>query len=191
MESLKRKILSEGTAIGSDVVKVDAFLNHKLDVRFLEEIGKEFHRLFKSCNITMILTAESSGIAVALAVSKFFGYVPVVFAKKAKPSTMIDEYYAAKAKSFTKGTESTFIVSKEFIQPGDTVLIIDDFMAHGEAAAALCDLVEQGGGVVCGVGAVIEKRYQGGSARLINLGYDVKSLACIEEIYDGKIVFSD
>ncbi len=191
MDSLKEKILEEGTAIGSDIVKVDRFLNHKLDVRFLEAIGKEFHNLFKSCNVTLILTAESGGIAVAAATSKFFGYVPVIFAKKAKPSTMTDGYYAAEAKSFTKGTRSTFIVSKEFIHAGDNVLIIDDFMAHGEAATALCELVSQAGGKVCGIGAVIEKRYQGGYAKLTGAGYRVESLACIEKIVDGEIIFID
>lgn len=191
MEALKEKIFREGTAIGSDIVKVDGFLNHKLDVRFLEDIGREFHRVFKSCNVTLILTAESSGIAVATATSKFFGYVPVIFAKKMKPNTLEDEYHKATAKSFTKGTQSTLIVSKGFMQPGDTVLIIDDFMAHGEAASALCNLVEQAGGAVCGIGAVIDKRYQGGYDKLKDAGYNVHSLAAIDRIEDGKIIFTD
>lgn len=189
MEELKRKILEEGVAIGTQIVKVDNFLNHNLDVRFLEKLGKEFKNRFKNDKINKILTVEASGIAVACMAAPYFGYPPVVFAKKAIPSTMTEGFYEAEAKSFTKGTISVFKVSKKFLNNDDKVLIIDDFMAHGEAAMALANLVRQAGGEVVGVGAVIEKGFQGGSEKLRQAGYRVESLAVIEKIENGVITF--
>ena len=176
MKELKEKILTEGVAIGTQIVKVDNFLNHKLDVAFLDRVGKEFHRRFADCEINKILTVEASGIAVACMAAGHFGYPPVVYAKKAVPSTMTEGFYEAEARSFTKGTVSMFRVSEKFLGPEDKILIIDDFMAHGEASHALTQLVKQAGGSVVGIGAVIDKSFQGGSAKLREEGYRVESL---------------
>ncbi len=189
MEELKRKILDEGVAIGTEIVKVDHFLNHMLDVRFLERIGQEFKNRFADSEIDKILTVEASGIAVACFTAPYFGYPPVVFAKKAKPNTMSEGFYEADARSFTKGTVSKFRVAGDLLSPGERVLIIDDFMAHGEASAALTEIVRQAGGTVAGIGAVIEKGFQGGSRKLRDMGYRVESLAVIREISDGNIIF--
>ena len=189
MEELKNKILNEGVAIGTQIVKVDNFLNHKLDVEFLGRLGKEFKNRFKNCEINKILTVEASGIAVACMTAPYFGYPPVVFAKKAVPSTMTEGFYEAEAKSFTKGTVSVFKVSKKFIDESDNVLIIDDFRAHGEASMALVNIVRQAGASVAGVGAVIEKGFQGGGDKIRSAGYCVESLAVIEKIEDGVITF--
>ncbi len=189
MKELKDKILKEGVAIGTEIVKVDHFLNHRLDVKFLEAVGKEFKARFADCEINKILTVEASGIAVACLAAPYFDYAPVVFAKKAAPSTMTEGFYVAEAKSFTKGTVSLLRVSERFLEEGDKVLIIDDFLAHGQASLALADLVKQAGGEVVGVGAVIEKGFQGGSQRLRDKGYRVESLAVIKEIDDGRIIF--
>ena len=189
MEELKNKILSEGVAIGTQIVKVDNFLNHKLDVKFLDRIGREFKNRFKGCEVNKILTVEASGIAVACLTAPYFDYPPVVFAKKAVPSTMTEGFYEAEAKSFTKGTVSVFKVSKKFIDENDRVLIIDDFMAHGEASMALVNIVRQAGAKVVGVGAVIEKGFQGGGDKIRAEGYKVESLAVIDKIEDGTITF--
>ncbi|MBR0457003.1 MAG: xanthine phosphoribosyltransferase [Firmicutes bacterium] len=189
MESLKEKILTEGEAIGTEIVKVDGFLNHQIDVKFLEEIGEEFKRRFDDIEVDKILTVEASGIAIACMAAPLFGYPPVVFAKKAAPSTMNEGFYEAEAKSFTKGTISKLKVAKKFLKEGDKVLIIDDFMASGEAAAALAQIATEAGAEVVGVGAVIEKGFQGGSERLRSMGYRVESLAVIEKIEDGVLTF--
>lgn len=191
MKSLQDKILNEGCAIGSEIVKVDGFVNHQLDVRFLEEIGEEFGRRFADVKVDRILTVEASGIAIAVAAAPHFGYPPVVFAKKAAPNTMTEGFYEAEARSFTKGTVSRLRVSEKFLQPGENVLILDDFLAYGEASMALADLVRRAGGTVVGVGAVIEKGFQGGAEKLRAKGYRVESLAVIEKIEDGVITFEE
>ena len=190
MEELKEKILMEGVVIGTQIVKVDNFLNHKLDVEFLERVGEEFHRRFADCEINKILTVEASGIAVACMAARHFGYPPVVYAKKAVPSTMTEGFYEAEARSITKGTISVFRVYEKFQGTQDKILIIDDFMAHGEASHALTQLVRQAGGEVAGIGAVIDKSFQGGSARLREEGYRVESLAVIDKIEAGVITFA-
>lgn len=191
MIELKEKILKEGTAIGTEIVKVDHFLNHRLDVAFLERIGQEFKKRFESCEVTKLLTVEASGIAVACLAAKYFDYVPVVFAKKAQPSTMTEGFYEAEAHSFTKGTVSKFRVSEKFLEKDDKVLIIDDFLAHGEASLALADIVRQAGAEVVGIGVVIEKGFQGGSDKLRAHGHTVESLAVIDKIDNGKIYFKE
>lgn len=190
MKELKEKILQEGTALGTEIVKVDNFLNHRLDVAFLQKLGRAFQERFTGCAVDKILTVEASGIAVACMTAPCFGYPPVIFAKKAVPSTMTEEVYQAEARSFTKGTASLFTVSRKFLEKGDRVLIIDDFLAHGEASLALADIVRQAGGTVVGIGAVIEKGFQGGSGKLRDRGYRVESLAVIEKIVDGHIYFA-
>ena len=189
MEDLKKKILEEGTAVGKDIVKVDNFLNHQIDARFLEKIGREFASRFSGVKVDRILTVEASGIAVAVGTAPFIGYPPVVFAKKAAPNTMTEGFLEAKAKSFTKGTVSRMIVSEKYINKGENVLILDDFLAFGEASLALAELVTKAGATVAGIGAVIEKSFQGGSAKLREKGYRVESLAVITRIEDGVITF--
>ena len=190
MEALKRKILAEGQAIGDEIVKVDSFLNHQIDAEFMYDMGAEFKRRFEGEAITKILTIEASGIAIAVCTAKFFGYPPVIFAKKDAPDHSDMDIYSASAKSFTKNITSHVRIAKKFLSCEDRVLIIDDFLAHGESALALCDLVRQAGGTVAGVGAVIEMEFNGGSARLAGSGYRVESLAVIERIEDGRIVFN-
>ena len=190
MEELKKKILEEGVAIGTQIVKVDNFLNHKLDIKFLDRIGFEFRRRFDGVDINKILTVEASGLAVACMTAPHFGYPPVVFAKKSVPSTMTEGFYKAEAKSFTKGTVSEFRVSESFLNESDKVLIIDDFMAHGEASMALLNIAKQAGAEVAGVGAVIEKGFQGGSSKIREAGCRVESLVVIEKIENGNITFA-
>ncbi len=189
MESLKEKILTEGDAIGTEIVKVDGFLNHQIDVKFLEEISEEFRRRFDGVEVDKILTVEASGIAIACMCAPLFGYPPVVFAKKAAPSTMNEGFYEAEAKSFTKGTVSKLKVAEKFVNEGERILIIDDFMASGEASAALAKIVEEAGAEIVGIGTVIEKGFQGGSDRLRAMGYRVESLVVIDKIEDGVITF--
>ena len=191
MDLLKRRIIEDGTDLGTEVVKVDSFLNHQLDIGLFMAIGKEIHRRFGHLGINKILTIESSGIGIAAITAMYFDLVPVVFAKKTQPNTMSDEFYGAAVKSFTKGTVSIARVAKQYLKETDRVLIIDDFLAHGEAAMGLCSLVEQAGGQVCGIAAVIEKEFQGGSAKLREAGYHVDSLAVITKIENGHITFKD
>lgn len=191
MEELKDKILREAIVIGNDTVKVDGFLNHMLDVGFLERVGEAIAERFSGCRIDKVLTVESSGIAVACMTSRKLGYPPVVFAKKTLPSTMSRGFFESEARSFTKGTISVVRVSRDFISPGENILIVDDFLAHGEAASALADIVSQAGAHTAGVGIVIEKRFQGGSEKLRELGLKVESLAMIDEIREGRIIFGE
>lgn len=189
MKSLEEKILREGSAIGTEIVKVDGFLNHQIDVRFMDEIGSEIAHLFANSGANTILTVEASGIAIACAASRAMGYVPVVFAKKAAPNTMTEGFYGAEARSFTKGTVSMLRVAKKYIKPGDKVLIVDDFLATGEAALAMAEIVKAAGAETVGFTAAIEKKWQGGGDKLRELGIEVKSLAVIAAIDDGKITF--
>lgn len=191
MELLKQRIIKDGIELGTEIVKVDSFLNHQLDIGLFMALGKEIHRRFGGFGVNKILTIESSGIGIAAIASMYFDLVPVVFAKKAQPNTMTEEFYGAPVKSFTKGTVSIARVAKKFLCPEDRVLILDDFLAHGEAAAGLCSLVAQAGGTVCGISAVIEKEFQGGSAKLRQAGYYVDSLSVITKIENGKIYFKD
>ncbi|MBR0597497.1 xanthine phosphoribosyltransferase [Sinanaerobacter chloroacetimidivorans] len=189
MKALKDRIEADGVAIGTEIVKVDSFLNHQIDVALVDEIGKEFERRFHGQGVTKILTVEASGIAIACMAAKYFGNVPVVFAKKATPNTMTEDFYGAEVKSFTKGITSIVKVSKKYISQEDRILILDDFLAHGEAAIGMAELVKQAGAELVGIGAVIEKRFQGGSHRLKEKGYHVESLAIIDSIKEGKINF--
>ena len=191
MKILKDRILKDGKAIGDDILKVDSFLNHQLDVELLDEIGKEFAERFSGCGINKILTVESSGIAIACSVSRAMGYLPVVFAKKTTPSTMTDGFYSAPVRSFTKGTVSDVRVSEQYIGSNDRILIIDDFLASGEAGMGLLEICRRSGAECIGLGAVIEKYYQGGSERLRKEGIRVESLAVISSIHDGNIVFKE
>lgn len=189
MKLLEDRIITDGTAVGTEIIKVDSFLNHQVDVALIRELGKEFARLFADQNPTKILTVETSGIPIAYAAAEACGDLPVVFAKKAAPNTMVEGFYAAPVKSFTKGTLSTIRVAKQYINPEDRILIIDDFLATGEASIGLVDLVKQGGAKCVGIGVAIEKEWQGGAKRLEDLGYRVESLAILRSIEDGQIRF--
>lgn len=189
MKALKDRIIADGVVIGTEIVKVDSFLNHQIDVALLDEVGQEFMKKFHGCGVTKILTVEASGIAIACMAARHFGNIPVVFAKKASPSTMTEEFYGSEVKSFTKGTTSVIRVSKKYLKQEDKILILDDFLAHGEAALGLSELVGQAGAILVGIGAVIEKQFQGGGLRLRDRGFHVESLAIIESIQDGKINF--
>lgn len=190
MQALKDKILRDGLALGTEIVKVDSFLNHQIDIGFLLTLGAEFKRRFADVNPTKILTMESSGIACAVSAAIGFGNVPVIFAKKTAPNTLVEDFYSAEVMSFTRGRISQAVVAKKFLGPADTILIIDDFLAHGEAACGLCSIVEQSGACLAGVGAVIEKRFQGGGDKVRARGYRLESLAVIEKIENGQIFFA-
>lgn len=188
MKLLEDKIANEGVSIGTDILKVDMFLNHQLDVSLLEEMGKEFYRLFKDCGATKIVTIESSGIAIAVFAAKYFN-LPALFAKKANHKNVGNEVYSAKCYSFTHGKEYTMNVSKKYLNSSDKVLIIDDFMAGGNACNALIDIINQAGAEVAGIGIAIEKGFQPGGKALREKGYKVRSLAIIDSMNDGNISF--
>ena len=188
MELLKQRIVEQGKAIGTDIVKVDMFLNHQIDVDLLCEIGKEFRRRFDSSDITKIVTIEASGIGIACIAAQYFS-VPVVFAKKGANRNVGDNIYKADVYSFTKGITTTIGISKDYISSDDHILIIDDFMANGKAAHGLINIINQAGASVEGIGIVIEKGFQPGGDALRSLGYRVESLAIIKAIDDGKVIF--
>ena len=189
MEALVQRIIRDGKCLGEDILKVDSFLNHQIDVALVKAIGEEFARIFAGQDISKILTIEASGIPIAFATSEAMGNVPLVFAKKTAPSTMTDGFYTAEVKSFTKGTVSHVVVSKRYLSPKDRVLLIDDFLAHGEAARGLLEICIKAGAECVGLGAVIEKKYQGGAERLRAKGLRVESLAVITSLKDGQIEF--
>ena len=166
MEELKQRILKDGKVKEGNVLKVDSFLNHQMDIRLLDEIGKEFRRRFAGEKINKILTIEASGIGIAVAAAPHFDYAPVVFAKKSKSKNLDGELYTAQVSSFTRGTTFDVQVSKKYLQPGDRVLIIDDFLAKGQALLGLLDIVAQSGAEAVGCGIVIEKGFQEGGKML-------------------------
>lgn len=188
MELLRRKIENEGIVLSDGVLKVDSFLNHQIDPELMKEIGLEFAERFKNEGITKIVTIESSGIPPAVMAALELG-VKVIFARKKKSLTLTDNLLVSTVYSFTKQEENTISVSHQFLDKTDNVLIIDDFLANGEAAKGLIDIVKQSGASVIGVGIVIEKSFQKGAAELKELGYRVESLAKIASLVDGKVNF--
>lgn len=188
MKLLEDKIQNEGIAIGTDILKVDMFLNHQMDVELLDEMGKEFKRLFENCGATKVVTIESSGIAIAVFAAKYLG-LPALFAKKSKHKNVGDDVYSANSYSFTHGREYTMIVSRKYLNKGDKVLVIDDFLAGGNACNALIDIIDQAGAEIVGIGIAIEKGFQPGGQALREKGYNLRSLAIIDEMKDGKITF--
>lgn len=181
MKLLEDRILKDGHIGADNVLKVDSFLNHQVDVNFVCELGKEFYRLFKDENITKILTIEASGIGIACLAAQYFG-VPVVFAKKTKTINIYSDTYNATVHSYTHKRDYDIVVSKEFLSKGDNVLIIDDFLAKGSALTALLMLIEKAGAKTAGAGIVIEKAYQGGGNLVRDMGVRVESLAKIKSI---------
>ena len=192
MDLLKEKIVKEGQVYPGNILKVDCFLNHQIDCTFLREVGKEFHRLFKDEGVNKILTIEASGIAIGTVVAQEFE-CPLVFAKKNKTKNIAGNVYSSSVESFTHSITYNIIVSEKFLNPGDKVLIVDDFLAVGNALKGLIDLVKQSGAELAGCGTVIEKGYQHGGDALREAGIRVESLAIIESMNDetGEIVFRD
>ena len=189
MKALEERILADGKLrCGTDVLKVDSFLNHQVDPRLLAEMGREIARIYNGEGITKILTIESSGIAIA-AFAAMEMDVPFIFAKKHNARNFDDNVYSAQVYSFTKMVTYTIKVSKDYILPGDKVLIVDDFLANGKALEGLISITESAGAKVVGCAIAIEKAYQPGGARIRSLGYRVESLASIKKIEDGKIIF--
>ncbi|MBO7703321.1 MAG: xanthine phosphoribosyltransferase [Solobacterium sp.] len=191
MKQLEEKILREGKVLRGEILKVDSFLNHQVDVAFAKEIGEEFFRLFQDKGVTKILTAEASGIIFGYTAAQAFGNLPLVFAKKKGAGNMSADQYTAKCYSYTRRNDYTLSVAKEYLSSADTVLIIDDFLANGAALSALVDIVRQSGASIAGCGVVIEKRFQHGRDRVEARGIKVISLACIERMEENGIVFAE
>jgi len=191
MELLKQRIRTDGVVKGTEVLKVDSFLNHQMDVALFVEMGKEFKRRFAGCDVNKILTIEASGIGVACVTAQFFD-CPVVFAKKSKSSNLADDLYVTQVESFTHGNVNNVIVSKQYLGPEDKVLIIDDFLANGAALDGLMDLVAQAGAQLVGAGIVIEKAFQPGGDRIRAKGIKVESLARVKAMDEKTgIEFAD
>ena len=190
MQALKDKILAEGQVRPGHILKVDSFLNHQMDIAFINEIGKEFKRLFSDRPVTKILTIEASGIGIACITAQYFD-VPVVFAKKAQSLNLDGSLYTTKVKSYTHNREYDVILSKKFLNADDHVLIIDDFLANGCAVNGLIDIIECAGATLEGVGIVIEKGFQDGGKELRARGVDVKSLAIVKSMSDDAVEFED
>lgn len=181
MELLKQRILKDGIVKGTDVLKVDSFLNHQMDVALFGEIGKEFQHRFAGCGVNKILTIEASGIGIACITAQFFN-CPVIFAKKSQTKNIAGEVYTTKVESFTHGRVYDVIVAKQFLGPEDRVLIIDDFLANGAALEGLIDLVGQAGAQLVGAGIVVEKAFQPGGDRIRAKGVRVESLARVKSM---------
>ncbi|WP_152399356.1 xanthine phosphoribosyltransferase [Paenibacillus cellulositrophicus] len=190
MQLLKQKVLDEGIVLSNQVLKVDSFLNHQMDPVLMKEVGREFTRRFAGEELNRVLTIESSGIAPGIMTALELE-VPMIFARKQKSLTLRDDIFVEKVYSFTKQETNEITVAKKFIQPGDRVLIIDDFLANGEAAFGLARIVEQAGATVAGIGIVIEKAFQPGGRLLKEAGYRVESLVRVAALDDGKVTFAD
>jgi xanthine phosphoribosyltransferase len=188
MNLLKNKIEDEGVVLSGTVLKVDSFLNHQVDPELMMEIGKEFARRFKDLGITKVLTIESSGIAPGVMAALQLN-VPLVFARKRKSLTLSEGVITSKVYSYTKQEENTISISSKYIGENDRVLLVDDFLANGQAALGLIDLVKQAGANVAGIGIVIEKSFQHGGKLVRETGYRVESLAEIQSLENGKVTF--
>ena len=192
MNFLEERIAKDGIVKEGNVLKVDSFLNHQMDIRLFDEMGAEFKRRFADANINKILTIEASGIGIACIVARHFD-VPVVFAKKSKSINIDGDMYVAEVESFTHKCKNQVIVSKKFLGSDDHVLIIDDFLANGWALQGLISIVQEAGGTVEGIGIAVEKGFQNGGRIIRNLGYHLESLAIVDSMdtSTGKIVFHE
>lgn len=190
MKLLEERILKDGNVLGEKILKVDSFLTHQVDFKLMKEIGQTFADHFKDAGITKVVTIEASGIAPALYVAESLD-VPMIFAKKAKNITMNEGILTAEVYSFTKQVTSTVSIAGKFLDPADKVLIIDDFLANGQAAKGLIQIIEQAGAKVEAIGIVIEKTFQDGRGLLENLGYPVVSLARLDRFENGQVVFKE
>lgn len=190
MKLLEERIKKDGIVKPGNVLKVDNFLNHQMDIALFNEMGKEFKRLFADCNINKILTIEASGIGIACIVAQYFD-VPVVFAKKAKSINIDGDVYSTKIQSFTHQRVYDVIVSKKYLNPEDHILIIDDFLANGCALEGLIDLVQSAGATVEGIGIAIEKGFQQGGKLIRDRGIRLESLAIVDSMEGGELVFRE
>jgi xanthine phosphoribosyltransferase len=190
VKQLKERILAEGQVLGGGILKVDSFVNHQVDPLLMDACGKEFARRFASLGATKVLTAEISGIAPALTTAIHLG-LPVVYARKTKPITMPDQVYLTLAPSHTKGRMVELIISPEYLAKGEKVLIIDDFLASGATILGLARLAEASGSHIVGIGALIEKGFEGGREALKSLAVPIESLACITSLDNDTITFGD
>lgn len=188
MNVLQERIKKEGKVLPGNIIKVDGFLNHRVDVKLMREMAKEFGRLFDLTGITAVLTVEASGIALATICAGEFG-VPMIFAKKAKSDNIEGGLYKSEIFSYTYKKKVTLLMSKQWLGPNDKVLIIDDFLANGEALHGLVDIIEQAGAQLIGMGVAVEKGFQPGGARLRSEGVNLHSLAIIEKADENGIVF--
>ena len=190
MELLEQRIRQDGKVKGDSILKVDSFLNHQMDIELFSQMGQEFFRLFGDCGVNKILTIEASGIGMACVTAQYF-HCPVVFAKKSMSSNISDHVYSAPVKSFTHGNQYNAIVSKEYLHPEDRILVIDDFLAMGEALRGLFSLVQQSGATLIGAGIAVEKAFQPGGAQLRSEGYRIESLARVAAMSEeGGVVFA-
>lgn len=190
MQLLKDRIIKDGKILPGDIIKVDNFLNHQIDVAFMQELAKEFCRVFADCNITKVLTVEASGIALA-SITALLLNVPMIFAKKAKSDNIEGGLYQSEIFSYTYKKAVTLLVNKRYLGPEDNVLIIDDFLANGEALRGLVEIINQSGAKLEGIGIAIEKGFQPGGTRLRERGINLHSLAIIEKTEGNKIIFRD
>ncbi len=190
MRLLEERILTDGQVFPGNILKVDCFLNHQIDVKLLNKMGEEILRLYKDCGVNKILTIEASGIGIACIAAQFFN-CPVLFAKKTKTKNIAAAVYKTQVRSFTHGMEYDVIVSKDFIGENDKVLIIDDFLAEGNALLGLIDLCKQAGAEIAGCAIAIEKGFQQGRERVEKKGVRVESLAIIESMTDGSVAFKN
>ena len=190
MQELKDRIVKEGRVLPGNIIKVDGFLNHRIDTELMTHIADEFGRYFNMDEVTVILTAEASGIALSAIVAQRF-HKPMLFAKKAKSDNIEGGLYQSDIFSYTYKKKVTLLVAKDWLTANDKVLIIDDFMANGEAMRGLCDIVSAAGATLVGIGCAVEKGFQGGGDRLRAAGINLKSLAIIESAEPGRIVFRD
>ena len=188
MKLLEERILKDGVALDEDVLKVDQFLHHQMDVELFNEMGKEWYRLFGGDRVNKILTIEASGIGMACIAAQYF-HCPVVFAKKSKTRNLSGDVYATEVTSFTHGNTNLVIVSKQYLNPEDRVLLIDDFLANGAALEGLMDLVRQAGATLVGAGIAVEKAFQPGGDRIRAKGVRVESLARVKEMHAGELTF--
>ena len=189
MKNLEQRIIEDGVVINNDILKVDSFINHQIDVALVRDIAKEITKEFASFGVNKILTIETSGIAFAYAVAEEMGNLPLVFAKKSKSAIVGNDVYTAEVKSFTRNIVSKITVANKYLKPSDTVLIVDDFLAEGNASIGLIDLCKQAGTKVVGVAVAIEKGFQGGRNRLEALGLKVYSAANVKAFVNDKPVF--
>ncbi|MBQ8536319.1 MAG: xanthine phosphoribosyltransferase [Clostridia bacterium] len=191
MKALEQAILTQGRGIGSDIVKVDMFLNHRIDVALSTQMGQAFYEAFKDDGVDVILTVEASGIAIAITTAQAFGSIPVVFGKKGDHSNVGSDVFTAPVFSFTHQKLNHIRVSRKYLEPGQRVLIIDDFLANGEAIRGLMDIIKQAGCECVGAGICVEKGFQPGGKELREAGLKVVSLAIVESIDDGKITLRE
>lgn len=188
MRLLEERILKDGTVRPGNILKVDNFLNHQMDIDLINEMGKEFYRLFKDEHVTRVLTIEASGIGIACIAAQYF-HVPMVFAKKSQSKNLDGDLYSTQVTSYTHGRVYDVVVSKKFLGSEDRVLIIDDFMANGCAVEGLLDIIDQAGATCVGVGIAIEKGFQKGGRELRARGINVQSLAIVESMSDDSLTF--